>query len=87
MPETVPPALFLVMVMVVRSVNMARSVSHATAPVLSAMVVWCVREAKAVVEVPVMLSLPFASARRMSTVGMRARTRSSRVPVGLLFQS
>ena len=31
---------------------MARSVSHATAPVLSVMVVWCVREAKAVVEVP-----------------------------------
>lgn len=87
MPVTVPPALFLVMVMVVRSVNAWRSVFHASAPVLSVMVVWCVREAKAVVAVPVMLSLPYASGWWMSTVGMRARTRSSRVPVGWLFQS
>ena len=87
MPVTVPPVVFRVIVMVVRSVNAWRSVFHATVPVLSVMVVWWVREAKAVVAVPVMLSLPLLVVWIMSTVGVRARTRSSRVPVGWLFQS
>lgn len=88
MPETVPPSVvLLVMVMVVCRANMARSVSHATAPALSVIVVWCAREAKAVVTVPVILSLPFASVWWMSTVGVRVRMRSSSLPVGWLFQS
>ena len=37
-PETLPPAVFRVIVMVVRRANMARSVSHAAAPALSVMV-------------------------------------------------
>ena len=82
MPETLPPVVFRVMVMIVRRANMARSVSHACVPALSVMAVWWVREAKAVVAVPVMVSLPFASVWWMSTVGVSARTRSSSVPVG-----
>ena len=87
MPETVPPAVFRVMVMVVRSVNAWRSVFHASAPVLSVIVVWCVRETKSVVDVPVISSLPCASVWWMSTVGVSATKRSSNRPVSWLSQS
>ena len=87
MPVTVPPALFRVIVMVVRNVNAWRSVFHATIPVLSVMVVWLVREAKSVVEVPTVSLLPFLVVWIMSTVGVSARMRSSSLPVGWLFQS
>ena len=87
MPETLPPAVFRVIVMVVRRANMARSVSHAAAPALSVMVVWCVREAKAVVEVPTVSSLPLLVVWIMSAVGVSATKRSSNRPVSWLFQS